>query len=339
MLIHQDYSLKRLHTFGIDVKTKLFAEIFSDEDLLEIISDKKLMTGPKFILGGGSNILFTKNFGGLVIKVSLPGIKKVGENEKSVLIEAGAGEVWDNLVTFCVSNNFGGIENLTLIPGSVGAAPIQNIGAYGQELSDTIESLKGIFIEDGTVKSFSKSDCNFSYRNSIFKKELKNKFIITSLRLKLNKNPIINLTYKQVEDEIQKLKISNPTITDLSKLVAKIRKSKLPHPDEIGNAGSFFKNPVVHYQKYLELVESHPGIISYDVDKNFKKIAAGWLIENCGWKGRRIGNVGTHQKHALIIVNYGDATGDEVMDFSIRIIQAVELKFGIRLENEVNIIN
>ena len=339
MLIHQDYSLKRLHTFGIDVKTKLFAEIFSDEDLLEIISDKKLMTGPKFILGGGSNILFTKNFEGLVIKVSLPGIKKVGENEKSVLIEAGAGEVWDNLVTFCVSNNFGGIENLTLIPGSVGAAPIQNIGAYGQELSDTIESLKGIFIEDGTVKSFSKSDCNFSYRNSIFKKELKNKFIITSLRLKLNKNPIINLTYKQVEDEIQNLKISNPTITDLSKLVASIRRGKLPHPEEIGNAGSFFKNPVVHYQKYLELVESHPGIISYDVDKNFKKIAAGWLIENCGWKGRRIGNVGTHQKHALIIVNYGDATGDEVMDFSIRIIQAVELKFGIRLENEVNIIN
>jgi UDP-N-acetylmuramate dehydrogenase len=339
MLIHQDYSLKRLHTFGIDVKTKLFAEIFSDEDLLEIISDKKLMTEPKFILGGGSNILFTKNFNGLVIKISLPGIYKVDENEKSVLIEAGAGEVWDSLVTFCVSNNFGGIENLTLIPGSVGAAPIQNIGAYGQELSDTIESLKGIFIEDGTVKSFSKSDCNFSYRNSIFKKEFKNKFIITSLRLKLNKNPIVNLTYKQVEDEIQNLKINNPTITDLSKLVAKIRKSKLPHPDEIGNAGSFFKNPVVHTQKYLELVESHPGIISYDVDKNFKKIAAGWLIENCGWKGRRIGNVGTHQKHALIIVNYGDATGDEVMDFSIRIIQAVELKFGIRLENEVNIIN
>ena len=339
MLIHQDYSLKRLHTFGIDVKAKLFAEIFSDEDLFEIISDKKLMAEPKFILGGGSNILFTKNFDGLVIKVSLPGIKKVGENEKSVLIEAGAGVVWDKLVTFCVSNNFGGIENLTLIPGSVGAAPIQNIGAYGQELSDTIESLKGIFIEDGTVKSFSKSDCNFSYRNSIFKKELKNKFIITSLRLKLNKNPIVNLTYKKVEDEIQNLKISNPTITDLSKLVAKIRKSKLPHPDEIGNAGSFFKNPVVHYQKYLELVESHPGIISYDVDKNFKKIAAGWLIENCGWKGRRVGNVGTHQKHALIIVNYGDATGDEVLDFSIRIIQAVELKFGIRLENEVNIIN
>ena len=339
MLIHQDYSLKRLHTFGIDVKAKLFAEIFSDEDLFEIVSDKKLMAEPKFILGGGSNILFTKNFDGLVIKVSLPGIKKVGENEKYALIEAGAGEVWDKLVTFCVSNNFGGIENLALIPGSVGAAPIQNIGAYGQELSDTIESLKGIFIEDGTVKSFSKSDCNFSYRNSIFKKDLKNKFIITSLRLKLNKNPIINLTYKQVEDEIQNLKISNPTITDLSKLVANIRRSKLPHPDEIGNAGSFFKNPVVHYQKYLELVESHPGIISYDVDKNFKKIAAGWLIENCGWKGRRIGNVGTHQKHALIIVNYGDATGDEVLDFSIRIIQAVELKFGIRLENEVNIIN
>jgi len=339
MLIHQDYSLKRLHTFGIDVKTKLFAEIFSDGDLFEIISDKKLMAEPKFILGGGSNILFTRNFDGLVIRVSLPGIKKVSENEKTVKIEAGAGVVWDELVTFCVSNNFGGIENLTLIPGSVGAAPIQNIGAYGQELSDTIESLKGIFIEDGTVKSFSKSDCNFSYRNSIFKKELKNKFIITSLRLKLSKNPIINLTYKQVEDEIQNLKISNPTITDLSKLVAKIRRSKLPHPDEIGNAGSFFKNPVVHYQKYLELVESHPGIISYDVDKNFKKIAAGWLIENCGWKGRRIGNVGTHQKHALIIVNYGDATGDEVLDFSIRIIQAVELKFGIRLENEVNIIN
>ena len=339
MRIHQDYSLKILHTFGIDVKTKLFAEIFSDEDLFELILNRKLINERKFILGGGSNILFTKNFDGFVIKVSLPGINKIDENEKSVLIEAGAGVIWDQLVTYCINNNFGGIENLTLIPGNVGAAPIQNIGAYGQELSETIESLKGIFIEDGTVKSFSKSECNFSYRNSIFKQELKNKFIITSLRLRLSKNPKINSSYKQVEDELQNLKINNPTINDISNVVAKIRRNKLPHPDEIGNAGSFFKNPVVHYQKYFELVESHPGIISFDVDKNFKKIAAGWLIENCGWKGRRIGNVGTHQKHALIIVNYGDATGDEILDFSVRIIQAVELKFGIRLENEVNIIN
>lgn len=339
MIIQKDYSLKRLHTFGIDVRTKLFTEIFSDQDLLEIILDKKNNNESKYILGGGSNTLFTKYFDGLVIKVSIPGINKIDEDEYSVLIEAGAGVVWDKLVAYCISNNYGGIENLTLIPGNVGAAPLQNIGAYGQELSDTFDSLKGVFIEDGTFKSFSKSDCNFSYRNSIFKQDLKNKFIITSLRLRLKKNPLINLSYKQVEAELQNLQISNPKINDVSKVVAKIRRSKLPHPDDIGNAGSFFKNPIVHNQKYLELMQSNPGVISYDVDENFKKIAAGWLIENCGWKGKRIGNVGTHEKHALIIVNYGGATGDDVLDFSIRIVQDVELKFGIRLENEVNIIN
>ncbi|UCH65782.1 MAG: UDP-N-acetylmuramate dehydrogenase, partial [Ignavibacterium sp.] len=270
---------------------------------------------------------------------SIPGINIMSEDETNVIIEAGAGVVWDELVQFCVDKNYGGIENLSIIPGSVGAAPIQNIGAYGQELKDTFLELKGIFTETGEEKIFKKSDCEFSYRSSIFKTEVANKFVITSLKLKLNKNPQIITPFKQLEEELNKQGINDLTLKDVRNTIIKIRNKKLPDPKEIGNAGSFFKNPIIAKEKYLKLKNSYPDMISYPVNGEHIKIAAGWLIEKCGWKGKRIGNVGTYKDHALVIVNYGDASGDEIFDFEGHIKHAVELKFGIRLENEVNIIS
>ncbi|HEY7751224.1 MAG TPA: UDP-N-acetylmuramate dehydrogenase [Ignavibacteriaceae bacterium] len=338
MNFQNDYSLKKINTFGINVSAKYFIEVFTESEILEIVSDKRFSGENKFILGGGSNVLFTKNFDGLVIKNSVQGIKITDEDRNSVSVQAGAGVVWNELVSYAVERNYGGIENLALIPGNVGAAPIQNIGAYGQELADSFESLSGIMLNDGTRITFLKSDCKFSYRDSIFKHELKDKFIITSVKIRLLKNPKVNLTYKQVSDEIHTSGINNPTIRDVSDLISKLRRIKLPYPDEIGNAGSFFKNPVIPVEKFTELEKKYPDIITFDIDTNHKKIAAGWLIEKCGWKGKRIGNVGTHEKHALVVVNHGNATGDEVLEFADRIVESVEMKFRIHLENEVNII-
>jgi UDP-N-acetylmuramate dehydrogenase len=339
MRVIKNYSLKKLNTFGIHVNSEYFVEVYSDEELVELIQKKEINRKIKLILGGGSNILISKDIEGIVVKVSVGGIEKVEENESSSLIDAGSGVIWDDLVSYAVQNNLGGIENLRLIPGNVGAAPIQNIGAYGQELSDTFESLTGVFSQSGTKKTFRLDECKFGYRDSIFKRELKDKFIITSVRLRLNKNPEINCSYKQVETELKKLNIDKPTIQDISDLIAKIRRSKLPYPDEIGNAGSFFKNPVVNKVKFMDIQKLYSDIISYSLPDNLYKIAAGWLIEKCGWKGKRIGNVGTHTKHALIIVNYGGASGEEILDFSDKLVNAVEKKFGIKLENEVNVIN
>jgi len=334
-----NYNLKNYNTFGLNVKTDHFIDVSSVDELRKVLLKNEFLKDKKFILGGGSNVLFVKDFDGLVIKNSIPGIDIISENDSSAIVEAGAGVIWDELVQFCVDRNLGGIENLSLIPGSTGAAPIQNIGAYGQELKDTFLELTGIFTESGEEKKFNNLDCKFSYRNSIFKDELKNKFIITSIKLELNKNPKLNTSYKQLGDQLLNQGISNPTINDIRQTVINIRNQKLPDPKEIGNAGSFFKNPIVAKEKYLNLKKSFPGMINYPIDENYIKIAAGWLIENCGWKGRRNGNVGTYKEHALVIVNYGNATGDEILDFEMHIKQAVEFKFGIRLENEVNIIN
>jgi len=339
MKIFTNHSLKNYNTFGIDVKAKYFADISSVDELRNALANNEVPTAKRFILGGGSNVLFVKDYEGLVIKNSIPGFNIISDNDKSAIVEVGAGVVWDELVKYCVDKNLGGIENLSIIPGSVGAAPIQNIGAYGQELKDTFIELKGLFAETGKEKMFDISDCNFSYRDSIFKTELKNKFIITSVKLKLAKNPQVNTSYKQLKDEIQNERINNPKIEDVRRAVIKIRNQKLPDPKEIGNAGSFFKNPIVAKEKYLILHKSFPDMINYPMNGNHIKIAAGWLIENCGWKGRRNGNVGTYKDHALVIVNYGNATGDEILVFEMHIKQSVEFKFGIRLENEVNIIN
>ncbi len=338
MQLLQAHSIKHLNTFGVDVKAKLFAEVFSEDELLKSLSDEKLMTEPKLVLGGGSNILFTRNYEGLIIKNSIAGIKIIEEDSESVLVEAGAGEIWNNLVKFCVDKNFGGIENLTLIPGTVGAAPIQNIGAYGQELSETFDSLSGIFIETGEKKVFKKSDCEFSYRSSLFKKELKNKFVITKIRLRLNKNPETNTSYKILKEHLSDNQILNPTIKDISKSVAEIRISRLPNPAKIGNAGSFFKNPVVNKETSYKLLSEYPDIVNFPLEEGGNKLSSGWLIEKCGWKGRRVGDVGTSPEHALIICNFGNATGAEILEFTMRIKEEVANKFGIKLEEEVNIL-
>ncbi|MBE0571275.1 MAG: UDP-N-acetylmuramate dehydrogenase [Ignavibacteriaceae bacterium] len=338
MLLNKNHSLKNWNTFGVDVKAKLFIEVFSEDELREILSDIKFKSERKFILGGGSNILFKKDFEGLLIKVSISGINVLEENDNSVLIEAGAGIIWNELVKFCVDGNYVGIENLTLIPGTVGAAPIQNIGAYGQEFADTFVSLNGLFVETGEQKTFIKDDCKFSYRSSIFKEELKNNFVVTSVRLRLSKNLKPNLTYKALSDYLAKNGIINPTIKEVSSAVAEIRKSKLPDPQKIGNAGSFFKNPVVSEDSFRKLKAEYSDIVSFPSESGQTKISAGWLIEKCGWKGKRVGDVGTSPDHALIICNFGNATGSEILEFAMRIKEEVANKFGIQLEEEVNIL-
>ncbi len=253
MKLSKNYALKTLNTFGVDVTAKIYADVLSVDELKEVMLANELSHLKKLILGGGSNILFVKNFDGIVIKKSIPGIKIISEDDKNVIIESGAGVVWDELVKYCVDRNYGGIENLSLIPGSVGAAPIQNIGAYGQELTNTLFELNGIFIDTGEEKIFNNSECKFSYRNSIFKNELKDKFIITFVKLKLDKNSQVNLTYDPVKEGVEKRHIKNPTIKDIREIVIDIRKNKLPDPNEIGNAGSFFKNPVITKKKYKVL--------------------------------------------------------------------------------------
>jgi UDP-N-acetylmuramate dehydrogenase len=260
------------------------------------------------------------------------------EHSDSVVIEAGAGIIWDDLVKYCVDKNYGGIENLTLIPGTVGAAPIQNIGAYGQEVTDTFFSLNGVYIKSGEKKSFNKSECKFSYRSSTFKKELRNDFIITSVQLKLTKNPKLNTSYKTLREYLSVKKVLNPTIKDISSAVAGIRRSRLPNPMKIGNAGSFFKNPVLSDEVFSKLKFEYPDIVSFTSDAVQVKISAGWLIEKCGWKGKRVGDVGTSPDHALIVCNYGNASGAEILEFAMRIKEEVVNKFGIKLEAEVNIV-
>lgn len=338
MILQKDYQLKNHNSFKVEAKAKYFVEINSIEELRNVLTDKNLLRSKNLILGGGSNILFTKDFKGLVIKNSIPGISLVDETKNNVTVEAGGGVEWDDLVKYCIDKNFGGIENLSFIPGSVGAAPVQNIGAYGQELKECFNQLTGIFIESGEEKTFQNSDCDFSYRNSIFKKSLKNKFIITSVRLILKKKPEVNLSYRQVKEEVVRRKMGNPTISDIRDIVIDIRKSKLPDPEQIGNAGSFFKNPVIDIEMFNSIKNNYPGLKSFPEPGNKIKLSAAWLIENCGWKEKRFGDVGVHQNQPLVIVNYGSVSGKDIFDLSEKIKKSVSEKFGIELENEVNII-
>ena len=338
MNIKENLSLKKYNTFGIDVKAKYFAEVFSIDELRELLSLDKYKVLPKFILGGGSNILFTTDFEGLVIKISSNEIQVIKEDNDYVFIKALAGINWHDLVLYCIERNFGGIENLSLIPGKVGAAPIQNIGAYGQELKDVFYSLNGIFIDNLEEKSFYKDECRFAYRNSIFKTELKNAFIITDVTLILNKQPLPNTSYGAIEEELKKRNLDRITIKDVSKAVCDIRMIKLPDPAKIGNAGSFFKNPEISENKFEELKGKFPGIIGYNTAENIIKVPAGWLIENAGLKGKRIGNTGTHPKQALVIVNYGNATGEEILQYKDFVKEKIFERFGIELEEEVNVV-
>jgi UDP-N-acetylmuramate dehydrogenase len=337
MNILENVSLKNYNTFGIDVKAKAVAEIFSKDELKEILLFSEFKNSKKLVVGGGSNILLTKDFDGLVIKNSITGINIIDEDKSTVLIQAGSGVIWHHLVLYCVDNNFGGIENLSLIPGTVGAAPLQNIGAYGQELKDVFFSLKGICVNDLTEKYFNNKKCEFGYRDSIFKNELKGKFVITNITLRLKKNPVISLNYASIKEEIEKLNLQNVTIRDVSNIVCEIRKGKLPDPSIIGNAGSFFKNPEVDIFKFDELKKDYPDISGYNMDNGKIKLAAGWLIEKCQWKGKRVGNVGSYSKQSLILVNYGGATGKEILQLANEIKNSIYDKFGIILNEEVNI--
>lgn len=338
MEIAENFSLKRFNTFGIEAKARAFVEINGEEELLELLSTRELKSFRKFVLGGGSNILLTKDFDGLVIKNSIQGIEIINEDEQSVVIEAGAGENWNDVVTYCVERNLGGIENLILIPGKAGAAPIQNIGAYGEELSDTFVKLEGIHIDSAARNIFTKKECKFGYRSSIFKTVLKDSFIITKIILKLGKNPVIKTEYGNVIDELGKTGKTDFTIKDVSEAIAKIRREKLPDPSILGNAGSFFKNPEISFEQFEPLKEKFPDIKGYKLENGNIKIPAAWLIDKAGWKGVRKGNTGTHIKHALVIVNYGNATGEEILHFAKAIKKSIYEIFNIILEEEVNLI-
>lgn len=338
MEIQKNFSLKELNTFGIDAKAKYFISIENEDQLKAIFSDSKYTGLSKLVLGGGSNILLTGDYPGLVIKISIPGIEIIKENENFVFIEAGAGVVWHDIVQFAVDRNLGGIENLSLIPGTVGAAPIQNIGAYGQELKDSFYTLSAFNTENNSIIEMDSAECKFGYRDSIFKNELREKFIITKVTLKLQKNPVLNIEYGTVKEELQKTGIQNFTVKEVSDAICKIRQSKLPDPNLIGNSGSFFKNPEIPADEFKTLKEKFPGIVGYETPANKTKIAAGWLIEQCGWKGKRFGDAGVHEKQALVLVNYGNATGKEVLTLAENIKLAVQNSFGIVLEEEVRII-
>lgn len=336
MDIVKNKSLKKLNTFNIDINAKYFTEVWSEEELCTILSEfrrEKIL-----LLGGGSNILFTKDFDGLVIKNSIPGISVAYEDEEKVLVKAGAGVVWNDLVLFCIEQNYGGIENLILIPGTVGAAPIQNIGAYGVELKDVFNSLKGIYINDCNEEVFVKEQCNFGYRDSIFKNELKGKFVITYVLIELSKKPVLVGNYGSVSEGLKQSGIENPDIADIANVISNIRISKLPDPKVYGNAGSFFKNPVVNKELHDKLKSNFPSIPSYPQGEGYYKIPAGWLIETSGWKGKRIGNAGSHKLQSLVLVNYGGATSQDVLTVARSIKETVKQMFNIDLHEEVNII-
>lgn len=338
MALLEKHSLKELNTFGLSSISDYYAEVASLSDLKALLTDKKVQQLPKLVLGGGSNVLFVHDFRGLVIQNRIMGIEVVRENEKDVWIKAGGGENWHGFVLRTIEMNLGGLENLSLIPGCVGAAPIQNIGAYGVEIKDHFDSLEAMDLNTGTIRRFSAEQCNFGYRDSVFKREEKEKYIITSVTFRLNKHHQLHLNYGAIKQELEKMNISAPTIRDVSNAVIAIRSSKLPDPKVIGNAGSFFKNPEVENSLVDTIKTHHPDVVSYPVSDHSSKLAAGWLIEQCGWKGKRMGNVGMHEKQALVLVNHGNATGEELVEHAKRVQQSVKEKFGVELEMEVNLI-
>lgn len=337
--ISQNVSLKSFNTFGVHVMADYFVEFESADHLQSVISKADFKNVPTLILGGGSNILFTKDFNGLVLRNNIPGIEQVEDRDQTVLVKAGSGVTWHSLVKWCIDNNLQGVENLSLIPGKAGAAPMQNIGAYGVELKDVFYSLKAIHLETGDEVVFYNSDCEFGYRESVFKKSLKGKVVITEIILELNKQPNLNLSYGSIEQELKRMGVGVPDISTVSEAVCNIRSSKLPDPAQLGNAGSFFKNPEVGEDVYNTLIKKYPKIVAYPVKKNNAfKLAAGWLIEQCGWKGKQIGNTGSHKDQALVLVNYGGASGNEILDLALAIQNSVQTKFGVTIEPEVNII-
>ncbi|MDG1334033.1 MAG: UDP-N-acetylmuramate dehydrogenase [Crocinitomicaceae bacterium] len=335
-MIQENFNLRPYNTFGIEVFAKRFSAFSSIAELKELLTQRN--DDPLLFLGGGSNVLFTKDFDGLVLRNELNGIEVIDENDTHVIIKSGAGEVWHDLVLFCVENNYGGIENLSLIPGSVGASPMQNIGAYGAEIKDVFVSLEAFHIESGEIHSFDKEACEFGYRESVFKRRLKDQYVITSVTYKLTKQHVINSSYGAIEAELEKMEVIDPTIKDISDAVIAIRSSKLPNPAEIGNAGSFFKNPVVDPLILESIQRNYDKVPNYPAPNGKVKLAAGWLIDQAGWKGKTFETYGVHKMQALVLVNYSDAKGAQIFDLSTQIIADIKDKFGVELEREVNIL-
>lgn len=335
MIFQKDHSLKPYNTFGLDVKAKHFCVFNSLGTLKALLPECQ---APLLILGGGSNVLLTQDFPGTVLKNEIESIQIIEDLKESVLIEVGAGVVWHDLVMWSIESNFAGIENLSLIPGSVGAAPMQNIGAYGVELKSVFEKLEALEVDSLQSRFFNKEECQFGYRSSIFKGELKGKFIITSVYIRLQKTPAFNVSYGAIESELKNMGVEKLSLQCVSQAVINIRQSKLPNPKEIGNSGSFFKNPVISTTKFQKLRGTHPNIVGYTVSETETKVAAGWLIDQAGWKGYRKGDAGIHKNQALVLVNYGNAKGEELVRLSQEIQASVFQKFDISLDAEVNII-
>jgi UDP-N-acetylmuramate dehydrogenase len=337
MIVQNNVPLKNLNTFGIEAIAKYFAEINSIQDFEQLITMDEFKNHPRLIIGGGSNMLLTQDIDGLVIKNNLLGKDILEEDEEVVTVKIMSGENWHETVVWATDHGWGGFENLALIPGSVGATPVQNIGAYGVEIKDTIDRVGVIDMQTGELKELINADCNFGYRDSIFKNQAKGKYFITYVIFKLSKIASLNTDYGVLKNQLQEMGIETPTMQNVRDAVIAIRKSKLPDPKLIGNAGSFFKNPVVSETDFKRLEQDYPDMPFFDAEQGVK-IPAGWLIEQCGWKGKRVGNVGVHEKQALVLVNYGNATGQEIKKLSEDIQKSVHDTFGIRLESEVNMI-
>ena len=337
MELLSNFSLKNYNTFGIEAKAKEFVAVHSIDELRQVLQENT--SKKKFVLGGGSNMLLTKDIDALVIHVDLKGKTIIKENDTHVWVESQAGENWHEFVLWTLEHDFGGLENMSLIPGNVGTTPVQNIGAYGTEIKDTFESCEAMEIVTQKMKTFSHSECNFGYRESIFKQEAKDKYIITSVVFKLTKkNHIIKTSYGDIIAELSNQNVSDPTLKDVSNAVISIRKSKLPDPKELGNSGSFFKNPIVLKTDFEKIHVKFPQMKFYEVSPTEVKVPAGWLIEQAGFKGKRFGDAGIHKNQALVLVNYGNATGQEILAVSKDIQQTVFEKFGIHIEAEVNVI-
>lgn len=335
MKIQENISLQPYNTFGIDKKARFFVIARSIADLKEALAFAEEQKIEIFVLGGGSNILLTENLDQLVIKNELKGIEVIGENDENIWVKVGAGEVWHDWVIYTINQNWGGLENLSLIPGTVGASPMQNIGAYGVEIRDTFDSLEALHRVDKSIQKFDALACQFDYRESVFKHKLKNQYIITSVTFKLSKHPNFNIEYGAIKETLDAFNIQSPSVKAISDAVIHIRQSKLPDPKEIGNAGSFFKNPTISDSTYQSLQKEHPEIPGYPNEEGVK-VPAGWLIEKAGWKGKRIGKVGVHEKQALVLVNYGGGQGEEIVSLAKEIQASVLEKFGIELSPEVN---
>lgn len=335
-MFQENVNLQPFNTFGLKVHSQYFSAFTSVSELKSLLSEVK--NKRLLILGGGSNVLFQGDFKGVILRNAIKGIEVMKETENEIIVKAGAGEVWHDFVLHSISNGWSGIENLSLIPGSVGASPMQNIGAYGVEIKDIFESLEALEIKTGELHTFFHNDCQFGYRESIFKKELKDKYVITSVNYKLSKTPNLNTSYGAIEEKLKSKGIEHPTIKDISDAVISIRQSKLPNPKEIGNAGSFFKNPIISIKQYQELQKEHPKVPAYPVDDKQVKVPAGWLIDQAGWKGKTFDNFGVHKQQALVLVNYKDAKGTDIYNLSEKIINDIFERYGVKLEREVNVI-